>query len=177
MDYLYKFPLFDRNDAIRAYNYLVNEEDSPQLRPEDLSSFYQYTETKETTNFLIVRANMKLVQDITYLKLLPYLSGMLNILGQKHHVVVLNPGIITAAYNPFMQNTISKILPYLVYELYDLPNLWICFDKITIDNLEQIIKLYPDEVTYSQGKTYVKILPNDSFAFIYDFIHHVFGYC
>ena len=59
MDYLYKFPLFDRNDAIRAYNYLVNEEDSPQLRPEDLSSFYQYTETKETTNFLIVRANMK----------------------------------------------------------------------------------------------------------------------
>lgn len=177
MDYLYKFPLFDSNDSIRAFNYLNNEEDSPELKQKDLYDFYRFTEDKNSNSFMIVRANMKMVQDITYLKLLPYLSGMLNVLGQKHDIVVMNPSIILEAANPFFQNTITKIIPYLVYEMYGLPNVWIRFDKITLDNLEQIIKLFPGETTYSNGKTYVKILPNDSFSFIYDFIHYIFGYC
>ena len=177
MDYLYKFPLFDSNDSIRAFNYLNNEEDSPELKQKDLYDFYRFTEDKNSNNFMIVRANMKMVQDVTYLKLLPYLSGMLNALGQKHDIVVMNPSIILEAANPFFQNTITKMIPYLVYEMYSLPNVWIRFDKITLDNLEQIIKLFPGETTYSNGKTYVKILPNDSFSLIYDFIHYIFGYC
>ena len=52
MDYLYKFPLFDSNDSIRAFNYLNNEEDSPELKQKDLYDFYRFTEDKNSNNFI-----------------------------------------------------------------------------------------------------------------------------
>ena len=127
---------------------------------------------------MILKANMKIVQNVCCNELFPHMSAALDLMHQKHGFYIFNPTFIMSCFNPFKESTVDKVLPYIVDEMYGMPSMMIYFDSFTNPSLEQLIKLKYKEYIYEQGnRIYLKLLPQEEFSFIYDFIDDIFYYC
>ena len=95
MYFSYGYPLFELEDEDRAYNYLRYGRNSKVIRSRDKNEYNFITSHRDTKDSLIVRANMKIVQDVSCSNLIPNLSATLNVLGQKHEILTFNPNAIS----------------------------------------------------------------------------------
>lgn len=178
MDNTFNQALFTSKDKVKAFNYLFHDSDSEYIYPQDGTVYGCYTSSDEMTNSMILRANMKKVQIFVTEELVPFISAVLSLKGQDHEYFIFNPTIISNSFNPFKKGEIQKIYHYIVGELYNMPNLWICFEQIHIKGLEQFIKLkYKDYIFEKGSKLYVRLLPQEDFSFVYEFIDDLFYYC
>jgi hypothetical protein len=178
MNFTYSYQLFERQDTIRAFNYLRYDYDYLTIDKADVERFQKLVRTHDDVTYLILAANMKKVQDICVDKLLPYLSLFFDGIGQKHGYVIFNPTRILNAYNPFQVGTIDKIIPYIRDEMYNMPNLWIYFEGFVSDTLEQIINLKYHKYVFKSdnGRTYLRLTPQCDFSLVYEFIDDMFLY-
>ena len=178
MDNSFNTPLFTRKDSKRAFNYLYNDIDSDIINASDLERYNACMMLNDQKSFMILKANMKLIQCICCNELFPRISTALNLRNQKHGFYIFNPTYIMSCFNPFRKSTIDKIIPYLVDEMYGMPSMMSYFDSFNDPSLEQLIKLKYKEYIYEQGnRVYLKLLPQEDFSFIYDFIDDLFYYC
>lgn len=179
MYFSYGYPLFELEDEGRAYNYLRYGRNSKVIRSRDKNEYNFITSHRDTKDSLIVRANMKIVQDVSCSNLIPNLSATLNILGQKHEIVTFNPNAIIHTYNPIVQQkAVDKLIPYIFDKFNGMVAMWISFPNFAIDSLEQLIKSkYPEHLILDRNKAYIRLLPNDSFGFIYEFIDDIYSIC
>lgn len=178
MNYLYKYPLFERKDHRRAFNYLFANNESDTIDYYFRDEYMHITETASVDG-ICVTANMKKIEDIACSQLLPQLTVILNLVGQKHDYVIFNPNMILNARNPFCESTIDKILPYISDEMFNMSMISIRFDGFVNKDLEQIIKSKYSEYILQDEKnrTYVKLGPMCDFSMLYDFIDDILHNC
>ena len=187
MNYQYGFPLFDAKEStVKAFNYIYNSNESGKLSikdidiyarmiSEELNGERKYSENR--SNYVIITANMKKVQDIACNTLFPYLSAYLQSIGQNHGFIIFNPTNIINSYNPLVKGMIDKVIPYIINEMNSMPNLWIYFDGFVSKDLEQIIKLKYSHYMIKDGdRVFAKLCPQDNFGLIYDFVDDVFHF-
>ena len=171
-------PLFTKKDSIRAYNYLYHDTESSILDTADIMPYNSITMFDEQAKFMILKANMKIVQNVCCNELFPHMSAALDLMNQKHGFYVFNPTIIMSYFNPFKKSTVDRVLPYIVDEMYGMPSMMIYFDSFTNPSLEQLIKLkYKDYIYERGGRLFLKLLPQEDFSFVYDFLDDLFYYC
>lgn len=173
-------PLFTKKDSKRAFNYLYNDIDSDKLNELDMYAYNaSVSADPDSINFTVMRANMKLVQNTCCNELFPHISAILNLRNQKHGFYIFNPTIIMSCINPFKKSAaMDKLIPYIVDEFCGMPTMMIYFDAFINSSLEQLIKLkYKDYIYEQANRIYLKLLPQEDFSFIYEFIDDLLYHC
>lgn len=176
MNYIYGYPLFDKEDLAQAFNYLNYNEPRKTIDPKDFASFKEDLEGDNGALALVLVANTKLVNNITA-ELCKKLRDFLETTQYTFGFVVINPEVVMRARNPFVDKLVNKVSDYFAKNFYSLPSTSIYFDRIQNTRLEQIIKLKYSEYCIEDGmRLYVRLTPQENFKFILDFIEDVFRY-
>ena len=76
-----------------------------------------------------------------------------------------------------LKEPISKFYNFSTIDMNDRLNLWITSSYFNTEEAERIIKLkFYSVATTCNGKTYLKILPQENFSLIYDLIDEIFSH-
>lgn len=187
MDFTYGFPLYTLRESKQAFNYLKYYDENNSIIDDSDRLEYELLSNNifGRNKRLIMLANSKRVQDVVANKLLPKLSAILTAAGQKHGIIFFPSCIILDNLNPFVSfgyisnELYEKILVYLHEENRSMSAIWIYFDGFINKELEHIIKLKYNSFMLkgNDDKVYIKILPDENFSLIYDFIDDVMYHC
>lgn len=175
MNFQYGFPLLDKKDFKKAYNYCYNDDFSDKISIEDKEHF-EVCKSFEMENYIVLRANMKIVQEVLLNKILYNLCDIFRNLEIKYGIVIFNPTIITSSRNPFVSNKIlDRLCNEIVEKMYEAPHLWIYFNRSENKKLEQLIKWkYKGYSLFTEDTMFILLCPEGDFCFIYDFIDDIF---
>lgn len=170
--------LFSKDEKEKAFNYLFNNVDSESIELGEQSLFDIYMSDPDRSSILIMRANMKRVQDDVCANIMPKLTYAINESNQPVGFIVFNPHNLLELFNPLVKGTVDKLIPHLAGKLHGLCSVSLIFDSFTNKDLEQLIKhKYRHYVTEKDGSLYVELLPQEDFSLIFDFIDDVLYYC
>ena len=176
MNFIYSYPLFEKDDSRRAFNYLYLDENTNNSY-EGFEVLYTVIKNDDIRlSNMIMLANAKYVQKILFRDLLPKLNKVLEYSGEKHDIIIFDPSPILSMYNPFKNNKlIDKFNIFILTEFYNIYGVWICFNEFSNKALEQFIKLkYSKYISESGNKLYLKIGPFEDFSLIYSLIDDIF---
>lgn len=181
MNSFYGYRLFTSVDFKKAFNYLFHDTESEYISKQDRGLFDLY-DNDTWRSYMLIRANMKKVQNICNNKIIPLLGYILDNLGQDHGFIIFNPTIISSSFNPFVispNDIMTKVMNFIMNEMFNMPAIWIQFPKFSSTELQQIINLkYKKLVDITEdGSTYLQLLPQEDFSLIYDFINDICRYC
>ena len=181
MNKFFGYGLFTSSDFRKAFNYIFYDNESEYIHQKDRSIFDLYN-TDTWRQYMIIRANMKKVQNICNDKIIPLLGYIFRNIGQEYSFIIFNPTIISSTLNPFTMRSDSpmlKIMNYIMNELFNVPAVWIQFPHFSSVELEQIINLKYKSlaVKTEDGSTYLQLMPQEDFSLIYDFVNDICRYC
>lgn len=175
MNFQYGFPLLDKKDFKKAYNYCYNDTFTDEIDSKDKMHF-EACQGLDLINYIVLRSNMKIVQEVLLDKILYNLCDIFRNLGVNHGIVIFNPTIITSARNPFISNpSMDNVCAKIVEEMYEAPHLWIYFNRSENKTLEQLIKRkYKGYSLFTEDTMFILLCPEGDFCFIYDLIDDIF---
>ena len=129
----------------------------------------------------ILQANMSKVEGFV-ITTLQNLFGVLIYSGYTVETVSINPRNYHVMFNNIdlksLDDPISKFYNLSIVDMNDRLNLWITSSYFSTKEVERIIKLKFNSVaTMYNGKMYLKILPQENFSLIYDFIEDICRLC
>lgn len=187
MNFMYGFPLYTLKETKQAFNYLkYSDEDNSIIDQQDQMEYELLsTDLFDRNAKLVMMANSKRVQNILCERLLPELSKVLTLAGQKHGIVSFSSNAILSCLNPFVafghisNELYQKLIIYLHEENRSMSSVWIYFDGFINKELEHIIKLKYNAFMLkgNDDKVYIKLSPDENFSLVYDFIDDVMYHC